>query len=222
MDGAYYAQAVERFLTRAQEPQAFLQPSLGDPSFGQARPEINEAPPKAFFKNARFVGELAGRLWICEGQGGTLLVLDPHAVRERVFLNSLKGASRTPQRTLFSTTVNVGPTQAKQLADLMPQLAALGVEIEPFGSNAFAVKTLPLPCEDVPALLNSLTVDFERAEQWLAHYAVAPGRTASATEVHALLAALDDVDFSQPCLHGSVVVHQVPLLNLTAKAFDGN
>jgi DNA mismatch repair protein MutL len=129
---------------------------LADASFGQARPEINEAPPKAFFSNAKFVGELAGRLWICEGQGGTLLVIDPHAVRERVFLHALKRASSTPQRTLFSTTVNLGPTQAKKLAELMPALTALGVEMEPFGSHAFAVKSLPLPCEDVPALLDAL------------------------------------------------------------------
>jgi hypothetical protein len=63
---------------------------------------------------------------------------------------------------------------------------------------------------------------FERAEQWVAHHAVSSGRSSSAGEVHALLSALDEVDFSQPCLHGNVVLHQVPLLSLTAKAFDAN
>ncbi len=215
LQGAYYAQAVERFLTRAAEPMAFLDPSAKDPGFGQARPGINEAPPPRYFSKVKYLGELAGRYWVCEGQGGTLLVVDPHAVRERLALQSLSSAGAEAQRTLFGATVELTPSEVQRVAELQAELEALGIEAEPFGATTIAVKSLPVACEDVRGLFVDLLRDLPRARAVLAHHSAVPYRSVSHAEAHALLAALDDVDFGLECLHGDVVVHEVPLLQLS-------
>jgi DNA mismatch repair protein MutL len=101
MDGerSSYAFAVHRFLTRAEEalaaPDAPRSPFLvahdsgRAPAFGQALPDRSAAPAPGYYATLRFVGELGQRFWICEGEGGTLTVLDSHAVHERVIANSL-------------------------------------------------------------------------------------------------------------------------------------
>jgi DNA mismatch repair protein MutL len=223
LQGAYYAQAVERFLTRAQEPAAFLEPSATEPGFGQARPGINEAPPPGYFASTKFIGELAGRFWICEGQGGTLLVIDPHAIRERLARHTLwrggaesKAAGTWAQRMLFSATVELSAPEVQRVTELHSELEALGVEAEAFGPTTVAVKALPVSCEDPGALLVDLLRDLQRAPQVLAHHAAIAHRSVSHSEAHAMLAALDDVDFGDECLHGDVVVHEVPLLQLGA------
>ncbi|MBL8949645.1 MAG: DNA mismatch repair endonuclease MutL, partial [Myxococcaceae bacterium] len=215
LQGAYYAQAVERFLSRAQAPLAFLDPSATEPGFGQARPGINEAPPPRYFSQVKLIGELAGRLWVCEGLGGTLLVIDPHAVRERLALHQLLNPKGRAQPTLFSATVELTADEVERVTALQPELTALGVEAEAFGPTTIAVKSLPVTCEDVGALFVDLLRDFSAAKQTLAHHAAVGQRGVSHAEAHALLAALDDVDFSAECLHGDVVVHEVPLFELS-------
>jgi len=85
---AHYALAVERFLARAKEGA----PLQGDPGvpvahdgprapYGTARPSLNEAPPPGYFGQLRFVGELGHRFWLCEGAGGTLVVVHPELPR---------------------------------------------------------------------------------------------------------------------------------------------
>jgi len=216
LQGAYYAQAVERFLTRAQAPLQFHDPAVAEPAFGQARPGINEAPPPRYFSQVKLIGELAGKLWVCEGQGGTLLVIDPHAVRERLALHQLTSSKGVSQRTLFSATVELPPAEVKRVTELQPELQALGIEAEAFGPTTVAVKALPVTCEDVEALFVDLLRDLPRAPQTLAHHAAIGHRGVTHAEAHALLSALDEVDFSADCLHGDVVVHEVPLLELAA------
>ncbi|MBK7863264.1 MAG: DNA mismatch repair endonuclease MutL [Archangiaceae bacterium] len=214
LQGAYYAQAVERFLTRAQEPSGLFEPAAESPGFGQARPGINQAPPPRYFSQVRFIGELAGRLWVCEGAGGTLLVIDPHAVRERLALHQLQQPGSTAQRTLFTATVELKPAEVERITALQPQLEALGVEAEAFGPTTVAIKALPVSCEQPEALLVDLLGDLPRAHQVLAHHAALAHRSVSASEARALLTALDGVDFSADCLHPDVIVHEVPLLSL--------
>jgi DNA mismatch repair protein MutL len=214
LQGAYYAQAVERFLTRAAEPLAFLDPTAQAPAFGQARPGLNDAPPPRYFSKVQLLGQLAQRYWVCEGQGGTLLVLDPHAVRERLALHALTRGGPKAQRTLFSATIELKASEVERVTQLQPELEALGVEAEAFGPTTVALKALPVTCEDPSALFVDLLRDFTNAHKVLAHHAALGRRPVSHAEARALFDALDDVDFSLECLHGDVVVHEVPLLAL--------
>ncbi len=237
---AHYALAVDRFLARAQTAPAFLEPMSPyaglpseRPAFGLARPDLNQAPPAGYFAALRFVGELGRRFWICEGKGGTLVVIDPRAVRERVLLDALatrlaSGELAAAAPTLFSAQVALSPADHAAALDRAGLLAQLGVELEAFGADSLVVRRVPRELERADARL--LLVDLvralpgadaepERALPTLArHAADGEARTVSHDEAQALLARLEGVDFGRPCEHGRVVVAETPLLELEARA----
>ena len=224
--------AVDRFLARAQHASAFLEgpaqqdaPGLG---FGQARPGINEAPPPNYFGQLRFMGELAQRFWICEAPGGTLVVIDPRAALERVRLHQLRlalqnGSLAQAQPTLFSATIELPAQELARIASSAPALASLGLSVEAFGGSTLAIKSIPPMLEgaDLRRLLIELapmlgqTPDLSDALKVIASHAAAQQvRTFGHEEAHALLAELDEADFAISCEHNTVVVREVPLLEL--------
>ena len=226
--GSHYAQAVDRFLARAQDAPAFLEQA--EAAFGQARPGINEAPPPAYFSRLRFVGELAHRLWICEAPGGTLVVIDPRAALERVRLHQLRleharGKPAAAQPTLFSATVDLPITELARIVEGADQLSRLGLIVEGFGGTTVAIKGIPPMLEgvDLRSLLVALAPMLApaQAEGGLdalkviaSHAAALQARTFNHEEAHALLAELDQADFSVACEHSVVVVRELPLLEL--------
>ncbi len=234
--GAHYAMAVDRFLARAQSPSAFLdrppQLDVAPLSFGQARPGINEAPPPGYFGQLRFMGALAGRFWVCEAPGGTLVVIDPRAALERVRLHQLrvaleKGTLGRAQPTLFSTTLELPGPELERISAGVDALASLGLVVEAFGGNTVAIKSVPPMLEgtDLRRLLIELAPmlgtepDLPDALKVIASHAAAQqARTFGHEEAHALLAELDDADFSVSCEHNTVVVRELPLLELIARS----
>ncbi|HEX4621053.1 MAG TPA: DNA mismatch repair endonuclease MutL, partial [Myxococcaceae bacterium] len=242
---AHYASAVERFLAQARGSPAPLSlpmardapllPALEDdraPAFGQARPDLNHAPPPGYFAALRFLGTLGKRFWICEGRGATLVVLDPHAAQERVALTRLRRAvlegTAAAQRALFSATVELPRAEAAALGQALRALDALGLEVEPFGGSAFAVKALPrgLEAADPRALLADLAAvappgpDVQRPQLAPAlralacHAAAGASREPSRDESAALFAQLDGADFHVEARHAGVVVSELTFLEL--------
>ncbi|ATB38814.1 DNA mismatch repair protein MutL [Cystobacter fuscus] len=263
---AHYAMAVERFLTRAQEatwgaplpvpgtqdadapapPQANgslfassapspLLPGRA-PAFGQAQPLLNEAPPPGYFGALRPMGVLGERFHVCEGSGGTLVVLDAHAALERARLMAFHKAlqrAEPPVPTLFGATVELTVPVARTLVEGQEALARLGVEVEPFGGTTLALKAVPpaLVGADARALLEALAralpppgsaLDAVALAEPLRVLACHAARHAegqlSEGKLRALLGELDAADFHPPCIHGTVVVLEVPLLELERRA----
>ncbi|MBL8912373.1 MAG: DNA mismatch repair endonuclease MutL [Archangium sp.] len=237
---AHYAQAVDRFLARAAEtpgfalqPDAMPQPQANDlpggAGFGTARPGINEAPPPGYFESLRFLGELSRRFWVCEATGGSLVVIDPRAVRERVVLDSLRarfeqGALKTSAPTLFSTTVNA--PDAKQILAARELLLSVGVEIEDFGKDTLAIKRVPAELEgsDVASWLPLVAGSSDPfvALSVLAYAAASmqQQRAVSFDEAHGLLKELEGVDFDVPARRSTIVVTEIPLLDLEARSTE--
>jgi DNA mismatch repair protein MutL len=252
---AHYAQAVERFLTRAQEaawgaplplPTAADAPSSATPpppvpmgrapAFGQALPQLNEAPPPGYFGALRPMGLLGGRFHVCEGTGGTLVVLDPHAALERARLmdfHRLLEEGRGPAPSLFGTTVDLAVPAARALMGGREALAALGFDIEPFGGTSFALKSVPPGLEgaDPRTLLEALaqalpppgtSLDAVGLAEALRVMACHAARTSADkltdAQLRALLGELDAADFHPTCKHGTVVVLEMPLLELERRA----
>jgi len=240
---AEYAFAVERFLSRARELQATGLPfpiaedrpsDARPPAFGQARPGINEAPPPGYFGKLRWIGALAGRFWICEGAGGTLVVLDPHAARERAILSRLRAAfgknREEGQGSLFTAQAELAPEVMKTVIARRGGLSKIGVEVEPFGSNAVRITSAPVRIDSLRAgeLLGSLAsadpgevapdhVDaYAEGLRLLACHGAGADAIAEPTEEarRALFAELEAADFSAPAKHRAVVALQVPLLEL--------
>ncbi len=240
---AHYALAVERFLARAQtstlplpspSPQGSALGIAQPQGFGLAQPTINEAAPEGFFAQLKWVGELGQRLWLCEGTGSTLVVIDPIAVRERLFVSTwtqalLKGEPALTNGDLLSVTA---PLEAKALGRFVESAEVfkkIGLSVESFGTAAVMVRGLPWQpsSDDVVKLLADLLpalparnteasmVAMAELLKIIAHHAAdAQPRSVNAQEAHALLRALEMSDFTIRCIRGHVVVHQMPLLEL--------
>lgn len=252
---AHYAMAVERFLSRAQDdaargagPLPFPMAgeegsahaaSFGAPAFGQAEPMLNDAPPPGYFGALRPLGMLAKRFWICEGAGGTLVVLDPHAALERVRLAGFhralaSGEAERTQTTLFSSTLTFTPDDARLVAQGLPALRRLGFGLEPFGGTTFALTSLPTGIEAVDGLAvvgevaHALpppgrpldAVNLAEALRVMACHAAGPGSGRELTHeaLRKILSELDRADFHLPSRHRAIVVHELPFLELERRA----
>jgi DNA mismatch repair protein MutL len=240
----HYALAVDRFLARAAAgpvnvgvPEGPPLPVVGEggrAAFGTARPGLNEAPPPGYFSALRFIGPLGAAFWVAEAPGGTLVVLDARAVRERAFLGRLQEA-RTPPAGLFATQVARPRVELAPLLAAAPELEHLGLALEAFGGDAVAVRSVPAVLQDAgldPAALDALLADLAgalagagpgevraRALPVLAsHAASGPARAVSHDEVRRLLASLDGLELEGPARRRKVVVHELPLLLLEAEA----
>jgi DNA mismatch repair protein MutL len=206
------------------------------PAFGQAQPQLNEAPPPGYFGALRPMGVLGERFHVCEGPGGTLVVLDAHAALERARLMAFHRAlerEEAPVPTLFGATVELPVSVARALVEGREALARLGLEVEPFGGTTLALKAVPpsLVGADARALLEALgralpppgaaldATSLAEALRVLACHAArhAEGQLSDG-RLRALLGELDAADFHPSCIHGTVVVLEVPLLELERRA----
>ncbi|HEX5748963.1 MAG TPA: DNA mismatch repair endonuclease MutL [Archangium sp.] len=206
------------------------------PAFGQAQPQLNEAPPPGYFGALRPMGVLGERFHVCEGPGGTLVVLDAHAALERARLMGFRRMverEESPVPTLFGATVELPVSVAKALVEGREALARLGLEVEPFGGTTLALKAVPpsLVGADARALLEALAralpppgsaLDGTTLAEGLRVLACHAARHAegqlSEGKLRALLGELDAADFHPSCIHGTVVVLEVPLLELERRA----
>jgi DNA mismatch repair protein MutL len=168
------------------------------------------------------IGQLHNTYIVCESAEG-LILIDQHAAHERIFFEDLKArrAGRSGQRSqqlLRPETVELGFREAQILEGLLPRLAAVGLEIEPFGGNTFAVKAVPamLASGDIRTLITELVE--KMAETGLApdveaalddclvviacHGAIRAHQALSNAQIQPLLAQLDACDNPSHCPHG--------------------
>ncbi len=209
----------------ATAPFAFPPPSA---------PDLGPAPAAGYFASLRYVGQHARTYLLCEAPGGGLVVIDQHASHERVLFHRLREAWRgrriAVQPLLLPQVVQLPVAAARALEGGLAELAQLGIEAEPFGGEAFAVKGLPavLAGVDAAALLTDLAQQLEQVEHGRAaeeawhdllatmacHSAVRAHQDLAHDEVRALLEQLDAVDFKARCPHGRPVVFELSLADL--------
>jgi DNA mismatch repair protein MutL len=196
--------------------------------------EDGVARPPGYFGALRFVGQHARTYLVCEAPGGALVVVDQHASHERLLFHRLREAFRARavpvQPFLLPQVVTVPPAAARALEGGLEDLRRLGLDVEPFGGDAFAVKGAPaaLGGVDLPALLGDLAGQLAEVERGSAmddafhdllatmacHAAVRANQDLSEEEARALLDGLDAIDFKARCPHGRPVVFELPLAEL--------
>jgi DNA mismatch repair protein MutL len=126
--------------------------------------------------------------------------------------------------------VTVPPAAARALEGALEDLRRLGLDVEPFGGDSFAVKGAPaaLGGVDLSALLVDLATQVAEVERGSAvddafhdllatmacHAAVRANQEVSSEEARALLDGLDAIDFKARCPHGRPVVFELPLADL--------
>ncbi len=180
-----------------------------------------------FYAGLRFVGQVRGTYLLCEGADG-LYVLDQHAAAERVTFHTLRARfaarSLSPQRLPIPAPVVLAAEEIAALEAADDELAALGFELRAVRENTVAVHALPalLRTHDPKAMVCELAAELarsgprafsERLDLVLAtlacHGSLRAGDVVAKEEAEALLAVLDDVDFSLPCPHGRPVLFRL-------------
>jgi DNA mismatch repair protein MutL len=205
-------------------------------SFGFAeRPRDGEAPTgeraPGYFGALRYIGQHARTYLLCEAPGGSLVVIDQHASHERLlfhrFSEAWRARSVAVQPLLVPQVVTLPPGPARVIDASAPELSRLGLDVEPFGGDSFAVKGAPasLAGVDLARLLVDLAHQIEEAERGSAldaavhdllatmacHAAVRANQDLSPQEARALLDGLDAIDFKGRCPHGRPVVFELGL-----------
>ncbi|SDT55776.1 DNA mismatch repair protein MutL [Paenibacillaceae bacterium GAS479] len=98
------------------------------------------------FPELSWVGQLHGTYLIGQNEEGMYLI-DQHAAHERInyeyYYRKFGEISRESQPLLVPFTLEYTSVDAMQLADRLPLLAEAGVELEPFGSQSFLVRSHP-------------------------------------------------------------------------------
>jgi len=170
--------------------------------------------------DTRFVGCLRETYLLFESRDGLLLV-DQHAAHERIVYEKLKkhaAEAVAAQRLLIPETLELGFREKEVLTAVLPELAALGFTIEPFGGHTWAIQSAPVLLagrEAAPLIRDmlesvienqSLSVLDQAVEDCLktmaCHKAVRAHQALTQTEALALIAELDTCENPDHCPHG--------------------
>ena len=193
-----------------------------------------EGRPAGYFGSLRYVGQHHRTYLLCEAPGGTLVVVDQHASHERLLFHRLREALRLRavpvQPFLIPQVVSLPPAPARALEGGLDDLRRIGLDVEPFGGESFAVKGAPaaLGGADLQALLADLAGQLSEVERGSAveeaqhdllatmacHAAVRANQELSPEEARALLDGLDAIDFKARCPHGRPVVFELSVADL--------
>lgn len=177
---------------------------------------------KKQFKDLRILGQLHGTYIICESGEGIILI-DQHAAHERILYEELKiRRERTEehpsQKLLIPEVIEFGYREAGIFEKLLPDFFKAGIEVEPFGGNAFAVKSVPafMAGKDIKSAVTEIVEkiietgfasSLEKASDEVlklvaCHGAIRANRQLSDKEVRTLVDQLDGCAMPSHCPHG--------------------
>jgi DNA mismatch repair protein MutL len=148
-----------------------------------------------------------------------LILVDAHAAHERLVYERLKAARGKPdsQMMLIPTVVELSEDSAGALIEIAPELAAIGLVIEPFGPGGIAVSEVPssLAARDTAPLIHDLAASLESSGRMTlearldhvlktiaCHHSVRSGRRLKPEEMNALLREMEATPGSGTCNHG--------------------
>ena len=167
------------------------------------------------------VAQVHGTYIVAQTRDGMVLV-DMHAAHERLVYERLKaqaeGTGIAAQALLIPEIVELSPPDAAQVLALAPELARLGLTVEPFGGAAVAVRETPaiLGPVNAAALLRDILDEMAdtgasgtlRARidavlsRMACHGSVRSGRAMRGDEMNALLREMEATPLSGQCNHG--------------------
>jgi len=188
----------------------------------------SEAPERyqsGFFSSLHVLGQILGCYLVCVSARGLTLV-DQHAAHERVAFEKLRAqlahGSIDKQRLLVSQLVDLSGGEMMLLEQKLPLLERYGFVLEPFGPGSYAIKSAPalLPEDDYTQVVKQMVAELaevdasDRLRQHLedrlatiaCHSVIRANRKLEMTEMRALLAELDKIEFATQCPHGRPVL----------------
>ncbi len=202
-----------------------------------ATPSVPTEDPRlfstsGFYASLRFAAQLRATFLVCESDDG-LYVIDQHAADERRNFDKLRRAFETRavsvQKLLVPDIVEVSAEEAATLSEHEDVAMRLGVEVRSVGPTSVAVHGVPalLVRARPERLLRDLLAELSRAASrpfsgavdlvlatMACHGSIRAGDALSVEQAQALVASLDDVDFSGHCPHGRPVLLRIPFSEL--------
>jgi len=163
-----------------------------------------------------------------------IVIVDQHAAHERLVYERMKAAlgekGVARQMLLLPEVVELDEAAASRLAARAPELAELGLVLEPFGSGAVLVREVPalLGETDVQGLVRDLADELAELGEALAlkerleevcgtlacHGSVRAGRRLTQAEMNALLRQMEATPHSGQCNHGRPTYVELPLAEI--------
>lgn len=156
-----------------------------------------------------------------------LLMIDQHAAHERLlydrFMQNFNRGEISSQPKLFPEVVSVAKNEVDFINERLPELNALGFEIEPFGEQSFKVSGVPafLTELNVETFINDVLAEAsavkkltsgdlvkEKLMQKACKAAIKAGDTLSDGEILKLLEDMAEGKVLQ-CPHGRPIIHTV-------------
>ncbi len=152
-----------------------------------------------------------------------IVIVDQHAAHERLvyerFKTQMEESGAEKQGLLTPDIIEMDESDAESLLKHSETFAKLGLEIEPFGSGAIAVQSIPALLSgrlDTKALLYNLLDDLKEYDKatlleekinhvlstMACHGSVRSGRRMNADEMNALLRQMEATPLSGQCNHG--------------------
>jgi DNA mismatch repair protein MutL len=207
---------------------------------GLAPVQSGEAEARVRFSEMRLLGQLLATYLLLENDAQLLLV-DQHAAHERVLYERIRAewieSGVASQGLLVSTAVRLDPLSVAALLESRDALGRLGFDVEDFGENTVAVRSVPaLLSNRDPAVLvrnladalrdseagsDALRVEaraLEAADRIFAslacHSARRKGDHLDSAEQRVLLESLDAIPWAPTCPHGRPVAVPIDLAEI--------
>jgi DNA mismatch repair protein MutL len=221
---------------RMQAPEAF-EPAPPASGFGFAEAPGARAEPLAEPVAAHPLGAARAQLhenYIIAQTADGIVIVDQHAAHERLVYERLKAERAdkgiAAQALLIPEIVELSATEAALMLELAPDLAELGLGIEPFGGTAIAVRETPaiLGRIDAAALIRDILDDLAEAggserlrgridavlSRMSCHGSIRSGRQMRAEEMNALLREMEATPLSGQCNHGRPTFVELKLADI--------
>lgn len=189
---------------------------------------VEEQTPK--LPPLRVVGQVGAMYIIAEGPEGVFLI-DQHAAHERIlyekYLAQRYGtdAGTVPQQHLLEPlTLHIGHELTGLLAQYLPQLAALGFTVEPFGGDTYLVRAIPSvlsgqdPLRTLDEIVNALAnrrnlvgeeLEARMVKMICKRASIKAGQLLSTLEMQELIHQLEACRSPRTCPHGRPTMIQL-------------
>jgi len=220
----------------AEPPSGAAQPPTATRELQPEESASADAAPQAVFSEVERLDEVPFQVfntYLVIPQADRLLLVDQHALHERLVFEELRGVLSehmpTLQRLLVPIPIELPPNQAAALCEQTDFLRRLGLEVESFGQNTFLVTAA---ChlfseQKIDDLVRRVAAelsqgDLFRDEQQLwesmvvlsvsaCRSAIKAGQALSVEERRALLGGLRKLIPPYTCPHGRPIVTEITL-----------